>query len=98
MNKFTVTTLISFLALVVAIELPLILEALVSFLLVGAIPGTTLSISPNMMLFGAIGTSFLLVILLFADYFPAINPGQRTAKRVAKRFKKELPKRRYRHI
>lgn len=72
-------------------------EALLTFLLSGSIPGTSLTISPNLMIAGLGATAWLVLFRLTA--FGALNIV--TVRRLVTRYTKRqqrMPKRRYRKL
>ena len=72
-------------------------EALLTFLLSGSVPGTSLTISPYLMIAGLAATAWLVLFRLTA--FGALNivTVRRLISRYAKR-QQRMPKRRYRKL
>ena len=90
MNKNIAVALFSIIGCIILVQSG-IFDALVAFLLVGAIPGTAYSIPPAFMLL-LIATIGWLLIIRFAP-LPTDSKKKKTAKP-----KKQMPRRRYSQI
>lgn len=96
MKKFLIISSIIFLSLVILNESHII-DSLVAFLLIGAVPGTTINLSPNAML--AIGVAVLWVVIIDLTVVKLIG-FLRTRRMVGRHIARHnrMPKRRYGRI
>lgn len=97
MAKKAVIISILVLTIVVVLSESGVLNSLLIFLLIGAVPGTTITISPSLMLLTA-GAGFWAVIFHFtAGKFISSRQTKRLIKKHITR-KQNMPKRRYSRI
>ena len=105
MNKYAIYGVGVVLVCLAVISLPIILESLLTFLLVGAIPGTNYSLSPSIMfvstvvMLGLIAATGIIERFSFDDSSASLTrrAPARTPK-TPRAISRRLPKSRYRHI